>query len=54
MAAGVYRDLATGVSRAVRFGRRIARDVGSQAAYDERFQMCRWLYPTLIEVHRRL
>jgi sugar (pentulose or hexulose) kinase len=54
MAAGVYPDLATGVSRAVRFGRRIVPDAGSQAAYDERFQMYRRLCPTLIDLHRRL
>jgi len=54
MAADVYPDLATGVCPAVRFGRRILPDAGSQTVYGERFLMCRRLHPTLIDLHRRL
>jgi xylulokinase len=38
VAAGVYPDLETGVSQAVRFGRRIVPDVGSQTATTNGFR----------------
>jgi xylulokinase len=54
VAAGVYPNLETAVSQAVRFGRRIVPRTANQAAYDERFQVYRRLYPTLVDLHREM
>lgn len=47
VACGVYPDVATAVERAVRMGRQVVPDPTSSAAYEDRFQTYREVYPTL-------
>ena len=52
--AGVYSSFEAAVSQTVHFDRRIEPDAESVSAYDPRYQLYRQMYPTLIELQRRL
>ena len=54
VAAGAYPNLQAAVSKAVRIGRRIEPVPEGRAAYDKRFKLYQQLYPTLVDLHRRL
>jgi xylulokinase len=54
VAAGVYPDLATAVTQTVHLERRVEPQADSLAVYDERYQLYRQVYPTVIELQRQL
>jgi xylulokinase len=54
VAAGTYPDLAAAVARTVHVERRVEPQAESVAAYDERHQLYRRMYPTLIDLQRQL
>jgi xylulokinase len=53
-AAGVYPDLATAVSRTVRFSEKIKPDPESSRLYEDLFKLYRELYPALAPLHHRM
>jgi xylulokinase len=54
VAAGDYPDVATAVAQAVRFSRTIEPDPETAAAYDQRYETYKSLYPTLKSIHHQL
>ncbi|GAB4540905.1 MAG: xylulokinase [Anaerolineae bacterium] len=54
VAAGVYPDLATAVARTVHLEKRVEPQPDSVSAYNERYQLYRQVYPTLIGLQRQL
>jgi xylulokinase len=54
VAAGVYPDLAAAVAQTVHLERHIEPQSDSMTAYDERYQLYRQVYPTLINLQRQL
>jgi xylulokinase len=54
VAAGVYPDLGTAVAQTVHLQRHIEPQSDSMAAYNERYQLYRQVYPTLINLQRQL
>jgi xylulokinase len=54
VAAGTYPDLAAAVAQTVHVERRVEPQAESVAAYDERYQLYRRMYPTLIDLQRQL
>ncbi len=54
VAVGVYPDFGTAVAQTVHFQKRIEPQPDSVAAYEERYQLYRQLYPTLIPLQRQL
>lgn len=54
VAAGIYPDVATAVTQTVHLQRRIEPRADNMSAYDERYQLYRQMYPTLITLQRQL
>ncbi|MHC4444711.1 MAG: FGGY-family carbohydrate kinase [Planctomycetota bacterium] len=54
VAAGKYTDLATAVKKTVHLERAIEPDRKSAHNYDQRYKLYKQMYPTLIDIHRRL
>jgi xylulokinase len=55
VAAGIYPDVAAAASQTVRLRpQRIDPRPDSAAAYDQKYQLYRQVYPTLIQLHRQL
>jgi xylulokinase len=54
VAAGVYPDVATAVTQTVHLQQRIEPQADSVTAYNEKYQIYRQVYPTLISLHRQL
>lgn len=54
VSAGVFPNFAAAVSQTVHFDRRIEPQAKNVAAYNERYQLYRQVYPTLIELQRQL
>lgn len=54
VAAGVYPDIKTALAQTVRFQQRIEPDPAQSAAYDQRYQLYRQLYPLLRDFQRQL
>ena len=54
VAAGVYPDLAFAVAQTVHLERRIEPQSNSVSAYDARYQLYQQVYPTLIDLQRKL
>jgi xylulokinase len=54
VAAGVYHDFGTAVAQTVHFQKRIEPQADRVAAYGERYQLYRQVYPTLIPLQRQL
>jgi xylulokinase len=54
VACGAYPDFQAAVAAAVRFSHDVGPEPASQTVYDTRFALYRELYPTLIDLHRRL
>ena len=53
-AAGLYADLAAAVSETVSLQRSVEPDAAQVAAYDERYQLYRQVYPTLTPLHNQM
>jgi xylulokinase len=54
VAAGVYPDVATAVAQTVHLQQRIEPQADSVTVYNEKYQLYRQVYPTLISLHRQL
>lgn len=53
VAAGIYPDVAAAVTQTVHVQRQIEPKAASAAAYDNKYQLYRQVYPTLILLHRQ-
>ena len=53
-AAGVYADLSIAVSQTVSLQKRVEPEADQVAAYDERFQLYRQVYPTVTPLHKQM
>ena len=54
VAAGTYPDLATAVAQRVHLQRRIEPQADNMSAYEERYQLYRQVYPTLMNLQSQL
>jgi xylulokinase len=54
VASGVYPDLQSAVTQTVRLDRRVEPQADRVSAYDARYQLYRQVYPTVIDLQRRL
>jgi len=51
---GVYPDVETAAAQTVHLERRVEPEANSLTIYDERYQLYRQVYPTVIELQRHL
>ena len=51
---GVYPDIETAAAQTVHLERRVEPEANSLTIYDERYQLYRQVYPTVIELQRHL